>query len=90
MEHQHPWRGCPLQAPDVYVSPEPFLLNTEFREYRLKGATNVEMEGLDIEKRPSNGSFWDPSNHKGAWKTPNSMEVSGKIIEFNGEFNGLR
>jgi hypothetical protein len=53
MEHQHPWRGCPVQAPDVYVSPEPFLLNTEFREYRLKGATNVEMKGLGIEKRPS-------------------------------------
>jgi len=25
-----------LEAPDVYVPPEPFLLNTDFREYRLK------------------------------------------------------
>jgi hypothetical protein len=45
MEHQHPLRGCQLQAPDVYVPPEPFLLNTDFREYRLKGATNVEKKG---------------------------------------------
>lgn len=29
-------KSLSLEAPDVYVPPEPFLMNTDFREYRVK------------------------------------------------------